>query len=56
MKKSECFKKAQIAVINSQSIEVEEKLEILRALMTEEDMQKLVEGSEGDEDECGRQL
>ena len=52
MKKSECFRKAQIAVIKNQSFEAEEKLEILRRLMTEEDIQKLVEESEEDKNEC----
>ena len=46
MKKSECFKKAQIAVLNTICIDVWDKLEILRALMSEEDIQKMVEERE----------
>lgn len=51
MKKSECFRKSQIAVIKNQSLEAEEKLEILRALMTEEDIQKMVEEREENKNE-----
>ena len=43
MKKSECFRKAQIAVIKNQSFEAEEKIEILKVLVAEEDMQKIME-------------
>lgn len=46
MKKSECFKIAQIAVLRNQSIEAEEKLEIIRVLMSEEDIARLVEKRE----------
>jgi ABC-type uncharacterized transport system ATPase subunit len=38
MKKSECFKMAQEAVIKNQSISTEDKLEILRVLMEKEDL------------------
>lgn len=43
MKNSECFKLAQLAVIECQTINSTAKLEILRALMSEEDIAKLVE-------------
>lgn len=43
MKNSECFKLAQLAVIECQTINTNAKLEILRALMSEEDIAKLVE-------------
>ena len=38
MKKSELYKMAEIAVINSVSISVKDKLEILRDLMAQEDL------------------
>ena len=43
MKKSECFKLAQYAVIENQTIHAKSKIEVLRALMTEEDIAKMVE-------------
>ena len=43
MKKSECFKLAQLAVIESQTIGANSKIEVLRALMNEEEISKLVE-------------
>lgn len=38
MKKSEMYKLAQKAVVNSMSIQAEDKLEILRELMVKEDL------------------
>lgn len=43
MKKSECFKKAQIAVVNSLVLTGEEKVEILGVLMEEEKISAFVE-------------
>lgn len=43
MKKSECFRLAQEAVIKNQSITTEAKIEILRVLIQQEDMAKYVE-------------
>ena len=43
MKNSECFKLAQLAVIKNQSLEADEKLKVLRVLMSEEDIAKMVE-------------
>lgn len=43
MKKSEMFKVAQIAVVNSLSICVTDKLEVLRELMDKEDVALYVE-------------
>lgn len=43
MKKSECFKLAQIAVINNLVLEAEEKLEIISVLMSEESLSRTIE-------------
>ena len=43
MKKSEVFYIAQLAVVNSLSIDKNEKLEVLRVLMEQEDIAKMVE-------------
>ena len=43
MKKSECFKKAQIAVVNSLVLTGEEKIEIIRVLMEEEKLSAFIE-------------
>ena len=51
MKKSEMFKIAQMAVVDSHKINVEDKLEILRELMDKEDLAKYVEKKEAEEAE-----
>ena len=43
MKKSEIYNLAQIAVVASPCIAPEKKLEIIRVLMDEEEMQKFIE-------------
>ena len=43
MKKSECFRQAQIAVVNSTTLAPTDKLEILKALMEEERIQAVCE-------------
>ena len=43
MKKSEVYYLAQFAVVNSPSIAPESKLEVLRVLMMEEDLEKFTE-------------
>lgn len=43
MKKSECFKKAQIAVLNSTDLTRAEKLEVIDLLLFEESFQRSVE-------------
>ena len=49
--KSECFKKAQCAVLEYPLISAEDKLEVLRVLMTEEDIAKLTEKYEAEKRE-----
>jgi hypothetical protein len=44
MKKSEVYNLAQIAVIKSQCISPENKVEILRVLIADEDLAKFTEG------------
>ncbi len=46
MKKSTCFYLAQMAVLGATGIGADDKLEILRVLMAEEDIRKLCEGNE----------
>lgn len=46
MKKSEMYKLAQKAVLLSQAMMVDEKLEVLRELMNREDTAKFVEEQE----------
>ena len=46
MKKSTCFYFAQLAVLGAGGIGADDKLEILRVLMAEEDMRKLCEKHE----------
>ena len=43
MKKSECYRLAQEAVIEDQVITTREKIEILRRLIMDEDIAKLLE-------------
>lgn len=43
MKKSEMYKLAQVAVVNSQSMNVYQKLEILKELMDAESLAKFSE-------------
>ena len=43
MKKSECYRLAQEAVIKDQLITTREKIEILRRLIMDEDIAKLLE-------------
>lgn len=43
MKKSEAFRKAQMAVLNENALLPSEKLDILRVLMEEENVQKICE-------------
>ena len=51
MKKSDCLRIAQVAVIRNQSIEAEDKLEILRVLMDKENIELLLEEKfDGNED------
>lgn len=49
MKKSEIYRQAQYAVINSPSIHTEAKTEILRELMDKEDVALFVEKQEEEE-------
>lgn len=44
MKKSEMFRKAQLAVVNSLTLTGEEKLEILSVLKSEENLAIFIEG------------
>ena len=46
MKKSNCFYFAQLAVLGAGGIGADDKLEILRVLMAEEDIRKLCEENE----------
>lgn len=46
MKKSTCFYLAQMAVLGAGGIGADDKLEILRVLMAEEDIRKLCEENE----------
>lgn len=48
MKKSEMYKLAQKAVLNAQSIVIDDKLEVLRELMDREATAKYVENQEED--------
>ena len=50
MKKSDIYKVAQIAVVNSASICSVDKLEVLRVLMEREDTERLLEKMEEKED------
>ena len=50
MKKSEIYHLAQIAVINSQCIAPETKIEVLRELMKKEEVEIYCEKVEGKED------
>ena len=43
MKKSECFRMAQIAVIEGTFLPAEQKLEVLRYLIESEDFEKFLE-------------
>ena len=43
MKKSECFSLAQESVIKNMSLSTEDKLEIIRVLIKEEDLARYVE-------------
>ena len=45
MKKSEMYTLAQKAVLNSQSIVIEDKLAVLRELMHKEDIEKYAESN-----------
>lgn len=57
MKKSECLRIAQEAVIKNQSISTEDKVEILRVLIQEEDMAIFVEkGKEKEAREANAKL
>lgn len=51
MKKSEMFKAAQLAVLSAPFIADADKLEIVKVLMGEESIQKLVEEREGKDNE-----
>ena len=46
MKKSECYKMAQIAVVESTVFASKEKLEVLGVLMAEESLQAFIEAKE----------
>lgn len=50
MKKSDIYKVAQIAVVNSASLCSVDKLEVLRVLMEREDTEQLLEKLEEKED------
>jgi hypothetical protein len=43
MKKSKCYRLAQMAVLGEETLLPSEKLEVLRVLMEQETVQKLVE-------------
>lgn len=56
MKKSEIYRVAQMAIVDSHKIDVEDKLEMLKELMFRESMEKTYEEikakeAEGDENE-----
>lgn len=51
MKKSTCFYLAQMAVLGATGIGADDKLEILRVLMAEEDIRKLCEKSDEEKTE-----
>ena len=53
MKKSELYKSAQIAVLNSMSICAVDKLEILKELMSQESLAKFCEEQEKEEKKDG---
>lgn len=54
MKKSEMFKKAQVAVLmGSLCITPEEKLEILHELMERQELEEFVEKKEAEKEESG---
>jgi hypothetical protein len=61
MKKSMLFKMAQMSVVRDNILDDSSKLEVLRALMNEEDISKLVEknkeekNKEGDSNEENRE-
>ena len=46
MKKSEAYQLAQIAVINSPMIAPETKLEVLKPLICQEELEKIIESGE----------
>lgn len=50
MKKSECFKKAQIAVLNSTDLTIAEKLEVLDVLLWEESFRRFTEEKKDGQD------
>lgn len=50
MKKSECYRMAQIAVIEGTFLPAEQKLEVLRYLIEREDFEKFLENKKGDKD------
>ncbi len=51
MKKSECFRKAQIAVVNDANMLRSDKLAVLEALMMEESLARLLENNTEEEKE-----
>jgi hypothetical protein len=51
MKKSKCYQMAQMAVLTNESILPSEKLEILRVLMDEENVQRICEKVEAEKAE-----
>lgn len=51
IKKSECFRQAQIAVVNSTTLTPSDKLEILKVLMDEEKLQMICEEVEKKKEE-----
>lgn len=55
MKKSEMFKKAQIAVVNDNTLRKDEKLEILGVLMSEEIVQRMLENNKTEIEPEGEQ-
>ena len=51
MKKSEAFYLAQIAVLHERNLSFRDTLEILRVLMSEEDVAKLIEKRQAEKEE-----
>lgn len=53
MKKSEMFKKAQISVMKDFGLPAEERLDIIRILMHEQDVAEYVERHNAEKEESG---
>ena len=47
MKKAEIYRKAQLAVLHTRTMTADEKLEVLREFMAQEELEKFREDREG---------